>query len=157
MTHGLRSKEGVPLGQVKELCTVDVWGNANPMLPQVLSGGRQNYMVCHCIAPLLSGTCMERIAYGIRNHESSILEVQVSGICAALQHPLLNEAPEQNSFAQESEQRIAEEGYLQNVTVSSSVHKLRIAIVGNGPVGSQQRPVIQSADVVIRFNTMHSW
>ena len=37
------------------------------------------------------------------------------------------------------------------------VLRRRVAIVGNGPVAEEQRPEIESCDVVVRFNALHSW
>lgn len=36
------------------------------------------------------------------------------------------------------------------------VRQQQVVIVGNGPLADEQRPAIEAADVVIRFNAMHS-
>ena len=42
-------------------------------------------------------------------------------------------------------------------TIYRSSYAQRTAIVGNGPIAEGQRSQIDAADVVIRFNSMHSW
>ena len=54
-------------------------------------------------------------------------------------------------------QNFLAEGWGPNSTSFSGTHTQRTAIVGNWPISEEQRTAVDAADVVVRFNSMHSW
>lgn len=87
---------------------------------------------------------------GLRSlwHHQKRLSSEEEAVCAILHHP--------QSREREGGQQTGPGAAAKSSASPAPVPQRRVAIVGNGPLADEQRPAIEAADVVIRFNAMHS-